>query len=929
MPPLNLNIKPSLIACIQDNKLTESILELIDETEFTTAYLSTFENLFSDIEQRNSKTLIIEFVGYSDDNLNLISDIKSQFPNIDIIAINYLRKETERARVYRTLILSYGATDYVLYPAETKYLEIQLNNSYRRQKYILEINTKLEFENSLNMAEKEILSEFEMKSLYKKAAIHTLQLTKSDFCSISIVEKGKIKEIFGWDGQNWEEQSNPDIKTIKNLNVNWKNKRVITLNPDELKKSVNFPIHFSFSNITSYMNSPIVDGKNIIGIIETYKTHGEYEEPVHSEILKSFAKTASLATAKLNLNNTQIIEHIEKESPKEDDPSAIFENIPYISFIIQNSKLKFINKEGIEKLGYDRKELKDSKIGKIISNESKKILLDSINEIKATQSNGGKIAINLKKSNGEVLPSEMFISIINFSNKKAFLFIGNENQNKAQLDTKDSSEVLRLAEAVNSLKSAVTITDMDREIIYVNPAHKSTFGYEPQELIGNQNSILYSIDDPSGISKKIYDAILTVGWEGEKISVRKNGEVFPAYEKISVVKNQDGQSIGIVSVLDEITQRKRLEQALRESEERYRTLVETATTAIIATDENGNIILYNPSAEKIFEYSKEEALEKKFSSLISEKSRKNFANGSDETNLSEFIGKTLELYGLNKSGEEFPTEMTFSSCIIEGKKVYTTIILDITERKNLQDQLIQSAKLAAVGELISGVTHEVNNPLAIVMGYAEMMLTEPNFDDEIQKTIKVIYDESNRARKVIQNMLSFARQHTPEKEPTMLNDIIEKTLDLASYDLKKNGIEVIRNYDSSLPHIMAEPNQLQQVFLNIIINAQHAISEKNPKGTITITTGLKTSEDSEKENDFVEIIISDDGPGIPKKIRENIFAAFFTTKPVGKGTGLGLSVSMGIIREHNGKIHVRSTEGEGTDFHIELPIDPEVYNKLN
>ena len=269
------------------------------------------------------------------------------------------------------------------------------------------------------------------------------------------------------------------------------------------------------------------------------------------------------------------------------------------------------------------------------------------------------------------------MSFITFMNSNAILLICSEKQSrKKEARQSGSSEALRLAAAVNSLKSAVTITDMERNIAYVNPAHKNTFGYEPEELVGNPSGILFSINDPSGISEKIYDAIVAIGWEGERISIRKDGEVFPSYEKISLVKDKDGNPLGVVSIIDEITERKRLEQALKESEERYRTLVETASTAIIALDENGKIILYNPSAEQIFLYTKTELMDKTLLSLIDE-------IDGEVSDLDNLIGTTAELYGINKEGNKFPIEITFSKCTIEGKSIYTAIILDITERKNL------------------------------------------------------------------------------------------------------------------------------------------------------------------------------------------------------------------------------------------------------
>ncbi|MGD9653316.1 MAG: PAS domain S-box protein, partial [Candidatus Dadabacteria bacterium] len=173
-----------------------------------------------------------------------------------------------------------------------------------------------------------------------------------------------------------------------------------------------------------------------------------------------------------------------------------------------------------------------------------------------------------------------------------------------------------LSASVNSLNSAVTITDMNLKITYVNPAHVRTFGYSPEELMGKKNSVLYPVDDPSGVSGKIYEALLMVGWEGERLALRKDGSAFQAYEKTSVIKDASGKQVGIVSIIDDITSRKRLQQALKESEERYRSFVETARSAIIAIDSDGKIILFNPAAEKIFGYSADEIINSEFGSLF-------------------------------------------------------------------------------------------------------------------------------------------------------------------------------------------------------------------------------------------------------------------------------------------------------------------------
>jgi two-component system NtrC family sensor kinase len=232
-----------------------------------------------------------------------------------------------------------------------------------------------------------------------------------------------------------------------------------------------------------------------------------------------------------------------------------------------------------------------------------------------------------------------------------------------------------------------------------------------------------------------------------------------------------------------------------------------------------------------------------------------------------------------------------------------------------------------VGELIAGVAHEVNNPLAVVMGYSEMILGEENLDEQLRRPIDVIYNEANRARKVIQNLLSFARKHSPEKQYASINEILERTLSLKEYDLRKNNIELIKKLAPELPASMADPNQLQQVFLNLIINAEQAMVEsEESRRQIVVESKVKNGRnklmtDGDK---IIEISFCDCGPGIAEKNLKKIFDPFFTTKPVGRGTGLGLSVSYGIIKEHGGDIFVISKEGEGATFFIELPIGNEI-----
>ncbi|NQT74041.1 MAG: PAS domain-containing protein [Chloroflexi bacterium] len=231
--------------------------------------------------------------------------------------------------------------------------------------------------------------------------------------------------------------------------------------------------------------------------------------------------------------------------------------------------------------------------------------------------------------------------------------------------------------------------------------------------------------------------------------------------------------------------------------------------------------------------------------------------------------------------------------------------------KDSQAQLMQSEKLAAIGQLISGVAHELNNPLMVISGTAELMLTY--VENEIERDdLQNLHNNTLRAISIVSNLLSFARKHEPEMKYVSINDVIESVITLRSYELNLDGIEIITELDPTLPNTLADFPQLQQVFLNLLINAEQAMKESNGEGRLLIQT--------QTVGETIQVEFTDNGPGVPGEILSHIFEPFFTTKDVGKGTGLGLSICYGIIQEHKGQISVESSEGKGTIFRVELPI---------
>jgi two-component system NtrC family sensor kinase len=239
------------------------------------------------------------------------------------------------------------------------------------------------------------------------------------------------------------------------------------------------------------------------------------------------------------------------------------------------------------------------------------------------------------------------------------------------------------------------------------------------------------------------------------------------------------------------------------------------------------------------------------------------------------------------------------------------VMTDITDAADLQAKLMHTEKMAALGQLVSGVAHEVNNPLAAIVGFTDLLLENPEVPEGAKEELHVILQEAQRTRVIVQNLLSFARQMPAQREPLQVNSVLQQTVKLRAYDLSNHGVELIEGYGEDLPVIVGDPHQLQQAFLNILNNAYDAVHETRRKGKIEIKTSHRDGR--------LEIMFRDNGPGISHPDR--IFDPFFTTKEVGKGTGLGLSICYGIVRAHSGEIAARNNpDGIGSTFIVRLPV---------
>jgi len=354
----------------------------------------------------------------------------------------------------------------------------------------------------------------------------------------------------------------------------------------------------------------------------------------------------------------------------------------------------------------------------------------------------------------------------------------------------------------------------------------------------------------------------------------------------------------------------RLFQQVKQLKEFNENIVQNLEEGILIENEQGEITFTNPRMEKLASWSKDHLQRKKMSDLVKEEYHEIL-----QYNKGLLLKKQpcrFEAVLIRDGQDEIVVQI---SChpLFEGEKYRgaLAVFVDITETKKLESLLVQSEKLSALGQLVSGVAHELNNPLSSIMGMSKLLLQEIEVK-KYQRDLEIIQTEAYRCHKIVDNLLTFARKHAPEKTWTNIHDVINSVLELRFFQFTKDNIQIDKEFASRIPRLYIDFHQLQQVFLNILTNAHHELVEKTGERRITIRT--------KAESGKAIISISDNGRGISPAIVTKIFDPFFTTKDPGRGTGLGLSICSGIVDNHDGKITVENLPDSGACFQIELPI---------
>jgi len=334
-------------------------------------------------------------------------------------------------------------------------------------------------------------------------------------------------------------------------------------------------------------------------------------------------------------------------------------------------------------------------------------------------------------------------------------------------------------------------------------------------------------------------------------------------------------------------------------------IVESLNVGVLAVDLEGIVESWNTRMEQLFGVARQEAVGRQLRSLLPEELAAEIATRGDEEQVTGIYKQRL-----HHQGKALTLNVSITPLVSKSAERIGRLLLfdDVTQRERMAEQMSQTEKLTSLGLLAAGVAHEVNTPLAVISNYIQMLAKQMPDGDPRQSIIEKIVKQTFRASEIVNNLLNFSRTGAAEAVDIDVNRVVEETLSLVSHPLRTSQIQVVKHLGETLPAVRGSANKLQQVFLNLFLNARDAMPGG---GLLEVRTGA--------HNGSVEIEVVDTGAGIPREHIHRIFDPFFTTKPTGRGTGLGLSVSYGIIKEHSGKIDVRSTPGKGTSFHVEFP----------
>jgi PAS domain S-box-containing protein len=565
--------------------------------------------------------------------------------------------------------------------------------------------------------------------------------------------------------------------------------------------------------------------------------------------------------------------------------------------------LRTVNKRVTELTGLPYSEVVGHKIYELIEKPTKEELESGLPRFLEKRRWAGAVQVRLKST-----PRPLYFDCVLNAIVKGDEVVGASILGRDVTEQREKE--MRFTELFETLQEGVYFSTPDGRLLDANPALVHMLGYaEKQELLPVEPSALNFDPGPPALGRAVDDR---GGLRTREIKLRrKDGTAAVFLDSSRAVWDTSGNIIRYQGTLVDITEKRKMERELAQQEEFRQRLLEGFPDLILVVDLEERYTFVNSRARDLLGYQPEDLVGKK----ISEQEQ----HSPEMVTLYRTVVSGKQAFGSAEYGARhrdgsWHTMRASCSQLFDAEGKTSGVIMsvrDITTERRLEQQVVQSERLAAMGAMIGGVAHELNNPLTSILGVSEL-LQDKETNESTRKQLGLLQQQARRAADIVQNLTYFARPPAPGKSRISLIEVVERTLNLHAYSLRKNNITVDFLREEGLPNALGDPHQLMQVFLNLIMNAEQAIREARDKGTLRIRIG--------KSDQGVWVSFHDDGPGIPKENLPSIFDPFYTTKRPGRGTGLGLSICKSVVKEHNGTIEATNAPDGGAVFTVTLPV---------
>jgi PAS domain S-box-containing protein len=480
--------------------------------------------------------------------------------------------------------------------------------------------------------------------------------------------------------------------------------------------------------------------------------------------------------------------------------------------------------------------------------------------------------------------------------------------------TKERESETRFTELFQTLREGVYLASADDRITEVNPALAQMLGYENKEdLLNREIASLYGKPEDRAEEQNRLGEMGFLRAHEVTLKHSQGGREVVAVHTTAAIRDPAGKFVRYQGTFVDVTEQREMERRLHREQEFAGRLMDSFPDLVIALDTEGRYTFVSPQIFEILGFRPEELIGKRMGGRTDPADRTAMLEMFDDLILNRLSDGQIEYRTQHKNGAWRVFRASARPLHDETGRINGVIASarDITEQQRLQQQLIQSERLAAMGQMIAGVAHELNNPLTAILGVTELLRDQAT-DETATRQLDLAHRQARRAAHIVQSLLVFSRPSTPRSTLLHLPDLLQRTLQLHEHSLRANHIQVDLAARPDLPTVLGDSNQLTQVFLNLIVNAEQAIHEVRDRGTLRIRLGVV--------GERVLITFQDDGVGIRRELLPRIFDPFFTTKRPGRGTGLGLSICMAIVREHNGDISAQPLPDGGSVFTVSLPV---------